>query len=110
MRVVAGNGLAKIVAEETADAAAFEKDQERIDHAKAHPLRYGLYLLLLGTIPAFLIVGAVFWFYGRERKTGLRPRVRAGAADRHRAGARADAAAPGRRGRARSSSPRRSST
>ena len=70
MRVVQGNGLAKIVAEETADAAAFEKDQERIDHAKAHPLRYGLYLLLLGTIPAFLIVGAVFWFYGRERKTG----------------------------------------
>ena len=33
-------------------------------------MRYGLYLLLLGTIPAFLIVGAVFWFYGRERKTG----------------------------------------
>ena len=61
---------AKIVAEETADAAAFEKDQERIDNAKAHPWRYALYLLLLGTIPAFLIVGGVFWFYGRERKTG----------------------------------------
>ena len=40
----------------------------------------------------------VFWFYGRERKIGLRPRVRAGAADRHGAGARADAAAAGRRG------------
>ena len=46
------------------------EDQERIDNAKAHPWRYALYLLLLGTIPAFLVVGAVFWFYGRERKTG----------------------------------------
>ncbi len=27
-------------------------------------------MLLLGTIPALLIVGAVFWFYGRELKSG----------------------------------------
>ena len=56
-------------------------------------------LLLLGTIPAFLVVAAVFWFCGRELQHGLRPRVRAGAADRHGAGARPDAAPPGRRGR-----------
>ena len=33
-------------------------------------MRYALYLLLLGTIPAFLVVAAVFWHYGREVKTG----------------------------------------
>ena len=44
------------MAEETADAAAFDKDKQRIDHAKQHPWRYALYLLLLGTIPAFLVV------------------------------------------------------
>ena len=70
MRVVSGNGRAKIIAAETADAASFEKDHARIENAKAHPWRYALYLLLLGTIPAFLIVGVVFWFYGRERRTG----------------------------------------
>ena len=97
MRVVAGNGLAKIVAEETADAAAFEKDQERIDNAKAHPLRYGLYLLLLGTIPAFLDRRRGLLVLRPRAEDRLRPRVRAGAADRDGAGARADAAAPGRR-------------
>ena len=70
MRVASGNGLQKIVAEETADAAAFEKDSERIDNAKQHPWRYALYLLLLGVVPAFLIVGGVFWFYGREPESG----------------------------------------
>ena len=73
MKVASGKGLARIVAEETADAATFERDQERIDHAKAHPWRYALILLLLATIPAILIVGAVFWFYGLERTDGLRP-------------------------------------
>ena len=85
-------------AQETADAAAFEKDQERIDHAKAHPLRYALYLLLLGTIPAFLIVGGVFWFYGRERKTGYDREYEQEPPTETDAGARADAAAAGRRG------------
>ena len=70
MRVAEGNGLAGIIAAEKADAAAFEKDSERIEHAKQHPLRYLLIVLLLGTIPALLIVGAVFWFYGRELKSG----------------------------------------
>ena len=70
MKTAAGNGLPKIVAEETADAARFAKDSERIENAKRHPWRYALYLLLLGTIPAFLAVGGVFWFYGRELETG----------------------------------------
>ena len=70
MRVVSGNGLGKIVAEETADAAAFERDHDRIENAKQHPWRYALLLLVLGTVPAFLVVGAVFWFFGREPKSG----------------------------------------
>jgi len=70
MRVVSGNGLPSIVAAETADAAAFARDRQRIDNAKQHPWRYVLTLLLLGTIPAFLVVGGVFWFFGREVKTG----------------------------------------
>ena len=69
MRIASGDGLEKIVAAETADAAAFEKDRERIDHAKQHPWRYAVYLLLLGTIPGFLVVAGVFWFYGRELRT-----------------------------------------
>jgi uncharacterized membrane protein len=70
MRVVSGTGLDQIVKEETASAATFAKDKQRIDHAKEHPWRYLLAVFLLGTIPAFLTVGAVFWFYGRELKTG----------------------------------------
>ena len=56
--------------QETADAAAFDRDKQRIDHAKQHPWRYALFLLLLGTIPAFLVVAGVFWFFGREVQTG----------------------------------------
>ena len=37
MRAAKGNGLAGIVAAEKADAAAFEKDSERIQPAKQHP-------------------------------------------------------------------------
>ncbi len=70
MRVASGKGLGKIVAQETADAASFDKDKQRIDHAKQHPWRYLLTIFLLGTVPAFLVVGIVFWFYGRELKTG----------------------------------------
>ena len=49
----------------------------------------------LGFGPAAALLALVWLVYGRERKTGLRPRVRAGAAVRPRAGARAAAAAPG---------------
>ena len=70
MRVAKGIGLPGIIAAETADAAAFEADSDRIENAKQHPWRYVAIVLLFGTIPALLVVGAVFWFYGRERRSG----------------------------------------
>ena len=70
MRVRSGNGLEKIVAEEQADAASFERDHDRIENAKRHPWRYILYVLLLGTLPSLAVVAAVFMVYGRERRTG----------------------------------------
>ena len=48
--------------------------------------------------PRSLVIAAVFWFLGRERRTPVRPGVRAGAADRHGARARPHAPAAGRRG------------
>ena len=99
MRIAPGNGLAAIVAEEAADAAEFEQDSERIDHAKQHPWRYALYLFLLGTIPAFLVVGAVFWFHGRELETGYDREYEQEPPTDDGAGARPDAAAAGWRGR-----------
>ena len=70
MRVERGNGFATIVEQELADARRFEKDHERIDSLKAHPVRTGLVLLGLATIPALLVIALVFWFMGRERGTG----------------------------------------
>src|SRR5215211_401978 len=70
MRVMEGEGLAKITAEEQADAEAYERDHERIQDALHAPLRTGLILLALGTIPAFLLAGFVFWRFGREVSTG----------------------------------------
>ena len=61
MRVVEGRGLEKIVAEEQADADAYERDHDRIQDALHHPLRTGLAILGIGTIPAFLLAGFVFW-------------------------------------------------
>ena len=69
MKVRSGNGLEKIVAEEQEDAASFERDHAKIENAKAHPWRYALYVLLLGTLPSLAVVAAVFWIYGRERRT-----------------------------------------
>ena len=67
--------------------------------------------LLLALGPALARRSLLVWLvYGRERAHRLRPRVRAGAADRHRAGARPAAPAPGDRGRLAASSRRRSST
>ena len=40
MRVARGTGSQKIVAEEHADAAAYERDHERIDNAKRAPVAY----------------------------------------------------------------------
>src|SRR6185312_4623183 len=70
MRVERASGFAKIVEEERADANRFERDHERIDSLKAHPVRTGLVLLGLASIPALLVISLVFWFMGRERRTG----------------------------------------
>ena len=70
MKVESGNGLDRIVQEELDDAAAYEKDQQRLDDALAHPWRTALILLALGTLPAVAITGVVFWFFGREVSTG----------------------------------------
>jgi uncharacterized membrane protein len=70
MRVVRGNGFARIVQEELADAERYQRDHDRIEALKAHPVRTGLVLLGLATIPALLVISLVFWFMGRERGTG----------------------------------------
>ena len=94
-RVVDGPGLQTIVDEVAADVAAYQTDHDRISDAVDHPVpdradpacdrgapRAG------GRRVRVLALGS----RGRHR---LRPRVRAGAADGDRAGARADAAPPG---------------
>ncbi len=70
MRVEGGNAFDRIVEEERADAERYQTDRDRIDALKAHPLRTGLIVLGLATIPALLVVWLVFWFMGRERRTG----------------------------------------
>ena len=55
MKVRDGNGLDAIVADELEDARTYERDRERIDDALAHPWKWVLIVLGLGTIPAFLI-------------------------------------------------------
>ena len=109
MKVSAGNGLGKIVAAEGADAAAYQRDHDRIEHAKRHPWLYVLYVLLLGLVPGFVVAAAVFLFYGRERRpatTGSTSRSRR-PTPRRRSCRRCCARAARR---ARSSSQRRSST
>jgi uncharacterized membrane protein len=68
-KVRRGDALPRIVAEETADAAAFEEDQETIRSALDHLPRTILILLAAALLPALLVLGATYWFYGRERKT-----------------------------------------
>ena len=70
----------------------------RIENAKHHPRRYALYSSRSGRYRRFLVVAAYSGSSGASRRR-LRPRVRAGAADRYRAGARADPAGAGRRRR-----------
>jgi uncharacterized membrane protein len=69
-RVERGNGLAAIVDEERADAARFERDRERIDDAVDHIGRTLAILLALAFLPAAAVMGATWWFFGRERRTG----------------------------------------
>ena len=68
-KVRRGEALPRIVAEETADAAAFEADQEKIRNALDHLPRTILILLAAALLPALAVLGATYWFYGRERKT-----------------------------------------
>ncbi|HYZ75966.1 MAG TPA: DUF2207 domain-containing protein, partial [Gaiellaceae bacterium] len=65
-----GQGLPGIVAEELGSQRSFEHDRKQIDDAKRHIGRTILYLLLLGLGPALALVLVVWWFFGRERKTG----------------------------------------
>ena len=61
--------LPRIVAEERADAADFERDQERIRNALEHLPRTILILLAAALLPGVAIVAAAYWFFGRERRT-----------------------------------------
>ena len=70
MRTARGQRAAKITADEREDAAAYERDHDQIDHAKRHPWLLPAYVLLLGLVPALLVVAAVFWLFGRELPTG----------------------------------------
>ena len=69
MRIAHGNGLDQILEEERADAEQYEQDRERIDRLKAHPLVIALVGLALATVPALLVITAVYWLFGRERRT-----------------------------------------
>ena len=87
MKVVRGNAFDRIAAEEKADAETYEQDQEQIDRLKAHPLLVAAIVLALRTLPALLVIAAVYWLFGRERRTAY-DREYEQAADGHRAGAR----------------------
>jgi uncharacterized membrane protein len=68
-KVRGGNGLAPIVAEETAAAAEFAGDQDKIHAALDHLPRTILILLAAALLPAVAVLFATWWFFGRERRT-----------------------------------------
>jgi uncharacterized membrane protein len=68
-KVVHGNGLATIVHEEVADEQSYLDNQAQIDDAKHHWLRTAGYLLLIGLVPALVVIGLVWLVFGRERRT-----------------------------------------
>ena len=96
MRVAQGDGARPDRRRGAADATRYQRDHDRIDALKAHPLRTGLVVLALATIPALLVVARRLLVLRARAPHRLRPRVRAGAADRHGARARPDAAPTGR--------------
>ena len=69
MRVESGPGLERIVAEERDDAAAYERDRGKIDDALDNLPRTIALLLALALGPALLVIGLVWWIYGREHGT-----------------------------------------
>ena len=99
MRVESGPGLERIVAEERDDAAAYERDRGKIDDALDHLPRTIALLLALALGPALLVHRPGLVDLRPRARDVIRPRVRAGAADRDRARARAVAARPGRHAR-----------
>ena len=68
-KVVHGDGLENIVAEQRESAASFESDRRQIHDAKDHPGRTFLILLALGVGPARARLLGVYLLFGRERKT-----------------------------------------
>ncbi len=70
MQVRHGQELAAIVAKERDDAARLQRDHAKIENAVHHPLRYVLYVLALGIVPALLVALAVWFLFGREPRTG----------------------------------------
>ena len=70
MKVEEGNGLEKIVAEELDDARRVRARQGADRRRDGAPWRSALIVLAIGTIPALLIAGFVFWRFGRELETG----------------------------------------
>jgi len=64
------NAFGRIVAEERADAASYERDQEKIRNALDHLPLTILVLLAAALLPGLAIVAAAYWFFGRERRTG----------------------------------------
>ena len=69
MKVESGPGLEKIVAEEREDAAAYERDQRKIDEALDNLPRTIALLLLLALGPALAVIAFVWWGWGREHGT-----------------------------------------
>ena len=69
MQVRSGSALENIVGDEREDAAAYERDRERLDDALANPLRPLLVLLAIAFLPALAVVALVWWLWGRERTT-----------------------------------------
>jgi len=70
MRVASGDGFERIVREEVGAAHAAERNRERIDDAKHHPLRTLLTLFLLAVGPAAGILFGIYLRFGRELDTG----------------------------------------
>ena len=99
MRVEDGAGLEEIVAEERADAEAYEQDRERIDSLEDNFLRTALIVRRARGRAGSARDHRRLLVDGAGASHRLRPRVRAGASDRHRARARSHAAPPGRGGR-----------
>ncbi|HWC31779.1 MAG TPA: DUF2207 domain-containing protein, partial [Actinomycetota bacterium] len=60
-------GLDRILAEERADAAAFEEDVAQIQAWRDDLGRYLLLLLALAIAPALLVLAGTWLFFGRER-------------------------------------------